>query len=141
MWITQWQTRSHGPCTVIEARDREKIGARHCGYINIMENTNRIETLRSLLSQQPTDAFMRYGLAMEYVKSGELDQAVAEFRQVTVIDPTYAYAYFHGGQTLEKQGLFDEAREWYAKGIEASRLKGDPKALSELQAALDLLPL
>ena len=106
-----------------------------------MENASRIDVLRSLISQNPADAFMRYGLAMEYVKAGELDQAVAEFREVTVKDPGYAYAYFHGGQTLEKQGLFDQAREWYEKGIEASARKGDQKALSELQAALDMLPL
>ena len=96
--------------------------------------------LKGLVAQNPRDAFMRYGLAMEYVKAGELDQAVAEFRAVQSIDPGYSYAYFHGGQTLEKQGLFDEARQSYEKGVEASRNKGDQKALSELQAALDLLP-
>ena len=101
---------------------------------------NRIDVLKGLLVQNPLDAFMRYGLAMEYVKAGEMDQAVAEFRAVLTIDPGYSYAYFHGGQTLEKQGLFDQAREWYEKGVEESRRKGDQKALAELQAALDLLP-
>ena len=101
---------------------------------------NRIDVLKGLLAQNPRDAFMRYGLAMEYVKAGELDLAVGEFREVRTIDPGYSYAYFHGGQTLEKQGLFDQAREWYEKGLDESRRKGDQKALAELQAALDLLP-
>ena len=101
---------------------------------------NRIEVLKGLLTQNPRDAFMRYGLAMEYVKTGELDRAIAEFRAVLSIDPAYSYAYFHGGQTLEKQGLFDNAKELYEQGLEASRRKGDQKALAELQAALDLLP-
>ncbi|MGI8745971.1 MAG: tetratricopeptide repeat protein [Bryobacteraceae bacterium] len=102
--------------------------------------TSRLDVLKSLISQNPGDAFTRYGLAMEYVKSGELEQAVSEFREVLASDPQYSYAYFHGGQTLEKQGLIDQSREWYEKGIEAARKKGDQKALSELQAALDLLP-
>lgn len=108
---------------------------------NNIEGSKRIDVLKGLIAQNPADAFVRYGLAMEYVKAGELDKAVEEFREVTVNDPTYAYAYFHGGQTLEKRGLLDQAREWYEKGIEASRLKADQKALSELQAALDMLPL
>ncbi len=108
---------------------------------NESADPSRIDILKQMIAQKPDDAFTRYGLAMEYVKAGELNGAVTEFRAVTVNDPGYAYAYFHGGQTLEKQGLFDEAKEWYEKGIEASRRKGDQKALSELQAALDLLPL
>lgn len=102
---------------------------------------NRIDVLKAMVSQKPADAFVRYGLAMEYVKSGELEQAVSEFRAVLANDPEYAYAYFHGGQTLEKLGLFDEARQMYEKGIEITRRKGDSKAMSELQAALELLPL
>lgn len=106
-----------------------------------METTSRIDVLRSLIEQNPADAFMRYGLAMEYVKAGQFEQAVNEFREVTVKDPSYAYAYFHSGQTLEKQGLFDEAKDWYEKGIEAAGRKGDQKALAELRAALEMLPL
>lgn len=102
--------------------------------------TSRIDVLKNLSAQNPGDSFVRYGLAMEYIKSGELSQAVEEFSAVLASDPGYSYAYFHGGQTLEKQGLFDQAREWYQKGIEAAAHKGDQKALSELQVALDLLP-
>jgi Tfp pilus assembly protein PilF len=103
--------------------------------------TNRIDILKNLVAQKPADTFARYGLAMEYVKSGALEQAVSEFRAVLANDREYAYAYFHGGQTLEKLGLFDEAREMYKSGLEVTQRKGDHKANSELQAALDLLPL
>lgn len=103
--------------------------------------TNRIDVLKDLVSQRPADTFARYGLAMEYAKSGALEQAVAEFRAVLAADPEYSYAYFHGGQTLEKLGLFDEARQMYENGIQVTQRKGDHKAASELQAALDLLPL
>lgn len=103
--------------------------------------TNRLEILQSLLAQNPNDTFARYGLAMENVKAGQLEQAVTEFRAVLATDPNYCYAYFHGGQTLEKIGLVDEARKMYENGIQTAGRIGDQKALSELQAALELLPL
>ena len=73
---------------------------------------------------------------MEYVKAGELERAVASFEAVAQADPNYSAAYFHGGQTLEKMGKLDEAREFYRRGIAVTR---DPHALSELEAALDIL--
>jgi tetratricopeptide (TPR) repeat protein len=96
----------------------------------------RIEILQQLLDQNPGSTFARYGLAMEYVKSGDLDRAVAAFEEVTKTDPNYSAAYFHGGQTLEKLGRLDEAKQTYRQGIEATR---DPHARSELQSALDIL--
>jgi tetratricopeptide (TPR) repeat protein len=104
-------------------------------YPNSLEPT-RIEILQQLLEQNPSSTFARYGLAMEYVKSGDLNQAVATFEAVTQSDPNYSAAYFHGGQALEKMGKIDEARDFYRRGIAVTR---DPHALSELEAALDIL--
>ena len=104
-------------------------------YPNSLEPT-RIEILQQLLDQNPGSTFARYGLAMEYVKSGDLDRAVSAFEEVTKTDPNYSAAYFHGGQTLEKLGKLDEAREFYRRGIAVTR---DPHARSELEAALDIL--
>jgi tetratricopeptide (TPR) repeat protein len=73
---------------------------------------------------------------MEYVKSGELDRAVVAFEEVTRTDPNYSAAYFHGGQTLEKLGKFDDARDFYRRGIAVTR---DAHARGELEAALDIL--
>ena len=94
-----------------------------------------------MVAQNPTDAFARYGLAMELVKSGELAEAIAEFRALLEHNPNYAAAYFHGGQALEKLGDLGQAREFYEKGIEVTRRTGDQHTRSELQAALDMLPI
>ena len=98
--------------------------------------SSRIEVLKQLLEQNPASAFARYGLAMEYVKAGELESAIAEFRAILAAEPAYAAAYFHGGQTLEKLGRLDEARTLYREGIANTR---DAHARSEMQAALDIL--
>ena len=94
-----------------------------------------------MLAEDPNNSFVRYGLAMEYMKSGGLEAAVSEFRSLQDSDPDYLAAYFHGGQTLERMGLVEEARDMYERGIEATKRTGDAHSRSELQAALDLLPL
>lgn len=79
---------------------------------------------------------MRYGLAMEYVSSGDLASAVEEFSAILAGDPSYSAAYFHGGHALEKLGRIEEARDFYRRGIAQTR---DDHARSELQGALDIL--
>ena len=92
-----------------------------------------------MVEQNPTDSFARYGLAMEYRNSGDLQSAMAEFRSLMSINPDYSPAYFHGGQTLERMGLLDEAREVYTKGVEVTVRTGNEHARSEMQGALDML--
>ncbi|MGA2712499.1 MAG: tetratricopeptide repeat protein [Bryobacteraceae bacterium] len=101
--------------------------------------TNRLEILRSMVEQNPSDAFSRYGLAMEYVRLGDLLAAVDEFVKLLDHNPNYAAAYFHGAQTLEKLGRIDEAKGLYRRGIEVTSAMGDDHTCGELQAALDLL--
>jgi Flp pilus assembly protein TadD len=100
-----------------------------------------MEILKNMLAENPRDSFARYGLAMEHVMNGELDQAVAEFRRLLEYNPDYGAAYFHGGQALEKLGRVEDAREMYQKGIESTARSGDRHTQSELQAALDMLPI
>ncbi|HEY3835960.1 MAG TPA: tetratricopeptide repeat protein [Bryobacteraceae bacterium] len=100
---------------------------------------NRLDTLRTMIAANPQDTFARYGLAMEYVKTGDLSAAVAEFQQLLDTNPKYAAAYFHGGQALEKLGRLDDAKALYQRGIQVTTATGDFHTRSELQAALDIL--
>ena len=100
---------------------------------------DRLELLKDLVAQNPRDSFSRYGLAMEYRNTGDLEAAMSEFRSLIAADPGYVAAYFHGGQTLERLGRQDEARDLYRSGLEAAGRKGDHHARGEIQAALDLL--
>jgi len=94
-----------------------------------------------MVEQDPANSFARYGLAMEYTKSADPSQAVAEFQTLIKQDPNYAAAYFHGGQTLEKLGRIEDAKEIYEKGIEAATRKGDAHTRAEIEAALNALPI
>jgi len=136
----QRQARRYGPF-IGSARHRIEIGASHRAYGITEVMNSRAETLRTMLAQNPGDVFARYALAMEYANSGDLENAVKEYRAILAENESYAAAYYHGGQALEKLGRTDEARELYEKGIEATTRSGDLKTRNEIQAALDLLPI
>ena len=99
----------------------------------------RADILRSMVEQNPGDAFARYGLAMEFVNTGDPQAAAEQFRLLLEHNPNYTAGYFHGGQTLEKLGRTSEAKELYARGIEVARTSGDAHTRAELEGALSLL--
>ena len=103
--------------------------------------TNRLDILKQMLAQDPNNSFARYGLAMEYAKSGELKNAVGEFKALIASDGSYVAAYYHCGQALEKLGDVDGARSVYEDGSRACSNKGDTHTLGEIEAALSLLPI
>jgi tetratricopeptide (TPR) repeat protein len=104
--------------------------------------SERIDALRQMLTLDPNNTFVRYGLAMELAKTeADKDASVAEFRALMEINPDYAASYFHCGKVLESMDRLDEAREVMERGIEVTRRTGDRHTMSELQGALDLLGL
>src|SRR5579871_544827 len=100
---------------------------------------NRLEALKNLVEQNPSDSFARYGLAMAYANAGDAAQAVREYQKLLEVNPKYVAAYYHGGQTLERLGKPDEAREMYRRGVAVANEIGDQHTRSELEAVLDLL--
>jgi len=101
--------------------------------------TSRLEILKTMVEAKPDDAFGRYGLAMEYVRMGELETAVGEFETLLKYNPGYAAGYFHSGQTLEKLGRIEDARAVYRQGIEVTTASGDSHTRGELIGALQML--
>ena len=101
---------------------------------------DRIAALKELLAANPTNAFARYGLAMEYSKSGDVAGALAEFTTILQHHPDYVPAYQMAGQTLMDAGRTSEARKMFEDGIAAARRSGNQHAASEMQGMLDVLP-
>jgi predicted Zn-dependent protease len=98
---------------------------------------DRIAMLSELLGQDPNNAFARYGLAMEYSNSGQLEQAIDEFQKLLSANPDYAAGYFMAAQTLMKCDRTEEARKMLQDGIATAQRKGDGHAQSEMQAMLE----
>ena len=100
---------------------------------------DRISALNEVLTQDPNDAFARYGLAMEYSKQGDLDRALAEFSILLEHHPDYTAGYFMAAQTLAKAERSAEAKRMLEDGIVSARRTGNLHAQSEMEAMLDRL--
>jgi predicted Zn-dependent protease len=98
---------------------------------------DRIAMLNELLSQNPTNAFARYGLAMEYSNAGELDRALEEFNSLLATNADYTAGYFMAAQTLVKATRNEDARKMLRDGVACAQRKRDAHAESEMQAMLD----
>ncbi len=105
----------------------------------LMAEMNRLQMLTEFLQQNPGDAFARYGLAMEYSKAGQTEQALAEFNRLLELHPDYTNGYFMAAQLLERAGHTPDAKAMLEKGIEAARRTGNKHALSEMTGMLDEL--
>lgn len=104
-----------------------------------MSEPNRLQLLTEFLQHNPGDAFARYGLAMEYSKAGQTEQALAEFNKLLELHPDYTNGYFMSAQVLERSGRTPEAKQMLEKGIAAARRTGNKHALSEMSGMLDEL--
>ncbi|HEV2288577.1 MAG TPA: tetratricopeptide repeat protein [Candidatus Acidoferrales bacterium] len=98
---------------------------------------NRRQMLEEFVAQHPTDAFGRYGLAMECLKENDAAAAEENFKQLLSATPEYIPAYFQYGRMLATISRTEEARRVLAEGVARASKSGDAHALSEMQAALD----
>lgn len=100
---------------------------------------DRIAMLTEILLANPEDTFARYGLALEYSKAGQIDEALAEFKTLLAKNPDYTPGYFMAAQTLAGASRIDEAKEMLVDGIASARREGNTHAQSEMTAMLEEL--
>jgi predicted Zn-dependent protease len=97
---------------------------------------DRIAMLNQILTANPNDAFARYGLAMEFAKSGEVEPALEEFGKLLAAHPDYTAGYFMAAQTLAKVERTEEAKAMLHHGIRSAQRTGNSHAQSEMEALL-----
>jgi thioredoxin-like negative regulator of GroEL len=94
--------------------------------------------IEALLADDPTDAFLRYGLAMEHVSVGD-DATAAEHLRRLCADSTYVPAFLQAGQVLNRLNRPDEAADVLRRGIAIARQQGDSHAEGEMAGLLATL--
>jgi tetratricopeptide (TPR) repeat protein len=97
---------------------------------------DRIATLSEILTQNPNDAFARYGLAMEYSNGGDVEQSMQEFAKLLSAHPDYTAGYFMAAQTLAKADRLEEAKKMLGDGILSAKRTGNAHAQSEMEGML-----
>lgn len=100
---------------------------------------DRIAMLSEVLSENPSDAFARYGLAMEHSKAGDVERALEEFGKLLSTHPDYTAGYFMAAQTLVRANRVAEAKKMLVDGISSARRTSNTHAQSEMTAMLEEL--
>ncbi|MEM1186409.1 MAG: tetratricopeptide repeat protein [Planctomycetota bacterium] len=98
-----------------------------------------IAQLEKLLSVDPEDTFVLYGLAQEHAKAGDHAKAVEHYDRCLAVDEAYCYAYFHKARSLEAMGEPEAASETLRAGLLVAQRTGDAKATSEIAGYLSEL--
>lgn len=98
--------------------------------------SKRLATLEALVEKGSADAFVHYGLAMEYRSEGRTEDALRVFAGLRRDHADYLPMYLLCGQLLASESRAAEARDWFEAGLALAVTKGDAKAKSELTEAL-----
>jgi tetratricopeptide (TPR) repeat protein len=96
---------------------------------------SRIDQIRQFLQDSPNDSFLRYALAQELQKQGDIEAAKDAYLWLTDNQPSYVATYYHLGKLLIAQGEKEAALAWFNLGIEHAKAAKELHALSELQSA------
>ena len=97
---------------------------------------SRREKIEALLADDPNDAFLRFSLAMELDKEGQLDASAALFRGLMADSQPQVAAFFMLAQQLARQNQSLEAVEVLRAGIEQAEIQGDSHAAGEMREFL-----
>ena len=100
---------------------------------------NKEAMLAEILAQNPTDAFARYGLAMEMAGTGKTDASLEQFAILLNHHPVDTPGHFMAAQTLARAGRNHEAKNRLTEGIASAERTGNQHAQGEMQAMLEEL--
>ncbi len=97
---------------------------------------NKLRKLALLIKENPNDSFSKFALALEFIKIGNNNKALALFENIEENDPEYVGVYYHLGKLYAEIGENKNAIDTYKKGIEVSTNQQDNHSKAEIQSAL-----
>ncbi len=104
------------------------------------EKSERRRMLEQSLAEDPTDTFLRYGLAMQCLRDGDIEEGRERLKALIADHPDdQVSAYQQLGQSFLEEGDAEEARRYFLLGIEKANARGDWHAASEMQGFLEQL--
>lgn len=97
-------------------------------------NVERIRLLEVYISEEPTNPFNKYALAMEFYEL-EPAKSLELLRELLVQHKDYLPSYFKAAHLLWEQEQWEEADSVFRKGIDLASAQADQKAIQELKSA------
>jgi Flp pilus assembly protein TadD len=99
--------------------------------------SDRVAGLLKMLERSPDDARVHFGLALEYEKAGQWEDARARLSRYLELTEDEGNAWGRLGHALRQLGRSDEARAAYARGIEVASRHGHPSMALEFEEILE----
>ena len=96
-------------------------------------STDRLDQLRALLAEEPGDVFLRYAIALELRRHGEMEAAFRDLESLVREVPGHVPSYYQLALMQIDLGRIDEASRTCEDGMLQSLVSGDRKAYAELQ--------
>ena len=100
---------------------------------------DRVKQLKKFLEESSNDSFLKHALALEYIKMGDDETAGQLLEELLAYEPGYVGSYYHLGKLFERNDNQEKAIEWYEKGMEIAKEKGEQHAFGELKGAWEEL--
>lgn len=101
------------------------------------EKSRRRLMLEQSLAEDPNDPFLRYGLALQCLREGDVAEGRARLRALIADHPEdQVAAYQQLGQSLLESGEVEEAQGILGLGIAKARARGDWHAAAEMEGLL-----
>lgn len=101
--------------------------------------SSRLQQLLDFHRKDPSDTFIRYGIALEYTSQQQYEEALSWFEALRTSFPDYLPTYYMLGDLYRRLNRLSEARTVYTEGVAVARQAKDMHTLSEINAALDEL--
>lgn len=101
--------------------------------------SSRLQQLLDFHRKDPSDTFIRYGIALEYTSQQQYEEALSWFEALRTGFPDYLPTYYMLGDLYRRLNRLSDARAVYTEGVAVARKANDMHTLSEINAALDEL--
>jgi predicted Zn-dependent protease len=98
---------------------------------------SRIETFKQMLEGDPENTLVRFGLANEYLKAGQYEEAIVALKDYLQRADDEGAAFGMLARAYEKTGQREGAREAFRRGIEAAELHGHPSMAEDYRMTLE----
>jgi predicted Zn-dependent protease len=99
--------------------------------------SSKVDTFRSMVQSDPTNALARYGLANELVKVESYYEAISALQAYLSMHEDEGAAYRLLAYANEKLKKYADARDAYKKGIEAANKHHHPGMAAEYATKLE----
>ena len=98
--------------------------------------TSRIDTFKQMLESDPENTMVRFGLANEYLKAEQYEEAVAALKGYLERADDEGAAYGMLARAYEKMGKRDDARQAFQRGIEVAQAHNHPSMAEDYRMTL-----